>query len=194
MSRVDIVVVGASLGGLRAVGSILAGLPEGFPVPVVIVQHRQVESEERLTGLLQKHTGIRVREAEDKEVIAGGNVYLAPTDYHLLVEPGRFSLSTEAPVCCARPSIDVLFESAADSYKDRVLGVVLTGASADGARGAAKINQAGGLVVVQAPETAESRAMPEAALREVPGARVLRLDAVAAFIAELGVGVEEKGK
>jgi len=143
---------------------------------------------------LQQHTRLKVREAEDKEEIADGNVYLAPSDYHLLVEPGRFSLSTEAPVCCARPSIDVLFESAADCYKDRVLGVVLTGASVDGARGAASIHRAGGLVIVQAPETAESRTMPEAALREVPGARVLRLDAVAAFIAELGVGVEEKGK
>jgi len=194
VTRVEIIVVGASLGGLRAVGALLAGLPEAFRVPLVVVQHRQAESEERLVGLLQQHTGLGVREAEDKEQIAGGNVYLAPTDYHLLIEPGRFALSTEAPVLHARPSIDVLFESAADSYADRVLGVVLTGASADGARGAASINRAGGLVIVQAPETAQSRAMPEAALREVPGARVLRLDAIAAYIARLGARAEKGGQ
>jgi len=188
MIRVDIIVVGVSLGGLRAVGAILAELPEAFLVPIVIVQHRQAESEGRLVDLLQQHTTLRVREAEDKEDIAGGNVYLAPSDYHLLIEPGRFALSTEAPVCCARPSIDVLFESAADSYKDRVLGVILTGASADGAKGAACIDRAGGLVVVQAPETAESRIMPEAVIRSTPTARVLPPVEIVSFLGRLVVG------
>jgi len=186
MTGVDLVVVGVSQGGLKAIGALLEGLAEGFPVPLAIVQHRQPESEGRLVGLLQKHTGLRVREAEDKEEIARGNVYLAPTDYHLLVDRGHFALSTEAPVCRARPSVDVLFESAADSFHDRVLAVVLTGASEDGARGAACIRRAGGLVVVQAPETAEARAMPDAALRAVPDARIASLDAMPAVFAELG--------
>ena len=194
MTPVDLIVMGASFGGLRAVTAILAGISEGFSLPIVIVQHRLAEAEERLVGLLQKHTALKVREAEDKEDIACGNVYLAPTNYHLLIEPGCFALSTEAPVCHARPSIDMLFESAEYSYKDRVLGVVLTGASSDGAKGAASIRRSGGMVIVQAPETAESRVMPEAALHEVPDARVLRLDEIAAFIGTLGASKERKGE
>jgi two-component system, chemotaxis family, protein-glutamate methylesterase/glutaminase len=185
MTQVEIIVVGASLGGLKAMGALLADLPEGFSVPLGLVQHRQAESEGRLVGLLQRHTKLRVTEAEDKEAIVGGNVYLAPSDYHLLVESGHFALSTEAPVSYARPSIDVLFESAAESYGNRALGVVLTGANDDGARGVASIRRAGGLVIVQAPETAEARSMPEAALREVPDAHSLSVDAIAAFLAEL---------
>lgn len=193
MSRVEIIVGGASLGGLKAVGALLAGLPEKFPIPLVIVQHRQPESEGRLVHLLQQRTRLRVREVEDKDEIAPGTAYLAPSDYHLLVEHGRFALSTEAPVCHARPSIDVLFESTADSYRDKALGFVLTGASDDGARGASCIRRAGGQIVVQAPETAESRVMPDAALREVPDARVLSLDAIAAYFCELGAALGKVG-
>lgn len=181
----DIIVVGASLGGLKAVQAILAKIPPGFQVPVAIVQHRQADAQDLLVGLLQRHTSIMVREAEDKEEIRPGSIYLAPTDYHLLVEPGFFALSTESPVCHARPSIDVLFESAADSYRNNVLGVVLTGAGNDGARGAVRVRRAGGTVVVQQPDTAECRDMPAAALCEVPDACTCDVEQIAAFVADV---------
>ena len=163
-NRFEIVVIGTSLGGLEALRTLLAGLPSSFCVPVVIVQHRGKESEDTLTPLLQRRCPLVIEEAEDKQTIVPGYVYLAPRDYHLLVEPGRFALSSDAAVNQARPSIDVLFESAADAYGSAVIGVILTGANADGARGAARIKQRGGLVVVQDPATAEARAMPDAAL------------------------------
>ena len=162
--KADIIVVGASLGGLRAVETILAQIPQDFQVPIVIAQHRRVDADERLVGLLQKHTSLKIHEAEDKEEILPENVYLAPTDYHLLIEPGSFALSTEPPVCHARPSIDVLFESAADCYRNRALGVVLTGKGCDGAEGATRIRRAGGTIIVQCPESAESQDMPSGGL------------------------------
>ncbi len=112
----EIVVVGTSLGGLKALQALLAGLPKDFPLPVVIVQHRGKDSGDPLVALLQSATPLLVREAEDKQPMAPGVVYLAPADYHLLVEAGGFMLSTDAPVVFARPSVDVLFESAADAY------------------------------------------------------------------------------
>ena len=159
----EIVVVGTSLGGLKALQTLLAGLPKDFPLPVAIVQHRGKASGDGLAAFLQTASALQVREAEDKEPIVPGMVYLAPADYHLLVESGAFMLSTEAPVAFSRPSVDVLFESAADAYGAGVIGVVLTGANIDGARGAVAIKRRGGLVVVQDPATAEAVAMPEAA-------------------------------
>ncbi len=114
-----IVVIGASLGGLHAVETLLRSLPADFPRPVAIVQHREAGSDDRLGDLLQSHTALPVGEAEDKETIVPGRVYLAPADYHLLIENGDFALSTEPPVWCARPSIDVLFESAAEARARR---------------------------------------------------------------------------
>ena len=192
MRNVDIIVVGASLGGLKATETILAGLPADFETPVVIVQHRQADAEDRLAGLLQKHTALKLREAEDKEQIGRDTVYLAPTDYHLLIEPGCFALSTEAPVCYARPSVDVLFQSAAESYQNRVLAVVLTGKGCDGAVGAASIRRAGGKVIVQSPETAESPEMPAAAITQVSDARVLPIEQIASAIRELVPGPTRK--
>ena len=160
----EVVVIGTSLGGLRALEIVLSGLGKEFPLPVTVVQHREKDSSERLCELLQSHCALRVGQAEDKEEITPGRVYLAPPDYHLLVEEGRLALSTEAPVHYARPSVDVLFESAADAYGERVVGVILTGSGKDGAQGSARIRERGGFVVVQDPETAESRAMPEAAM------------------------------
>lgn len=161
----ELVVVGTSLGGLRALEVLLAGLPDNFPAAVAVVQHRHKDSENTLSFFLQQHSALPLKEPEDKEVIVPGHIYLAPADYHLLVEaPCYFALSTEAPVEYARPSIDVLFESAADAYAKKVIGVILTGSNQDGAQGLAKIKARGGLTVVQAPTTAESRPMPEAAL------------------------------
>jgi two-component system, chemotaxis family, protein-glutamate methylesterase/glutaminase len=161
----SLVVIGASLGGLRAIGNLLAGLPPNFGLPLVIAQHRHKDSDGALRDALQDQTALPVYEAEDKQPIQAGCVYLAPADYHLLVELGSLALSTEAPVHHARPSIDVLFESAADAYGAAAVGVILTGASADGAHGLAVIKQRGGFAIVQEPATAECRVMPDAALQ-----------------------------
>jgi two-component system chemotaxis response regulator CheB len=133
-----------------------------------------------------------VFEVEDKMPIEHGHIYVAPPDYHTLIEPGHFSLSTEAPVRFSRPSIDVTFSSAADSYGHRTVGIVLTGANADGAEGLRRISDRGGLAIVQDPDTAESRPMPMAARRAVPRARVMSLDAIAAFVASLPAGLPER--
>ena len=185
MTTFEIVVVGASLGGLHALQTLLAGLPAEFPVPLAVVQHRGSDPDGLLRTALQGHSALPVGEPEDKDAITPGRVYLAPVDYHLLVERGRFSLSTEGRVCHARPSIDVLFESAADAYGGRTVGVILTGSGRDGARGAARIKGAGGLVVVQEPATAESRYMPDAALTACAADHVLPLSEIAPFLTGL---------
>jgi two-component system chemotaxis response regulator CheB len=169
----QIIVIGTSLGGLHALQILLSGLPKSLQVPVVIAQHRHKNSDESLSLFLQRYCALPISEAEDKEAIAPGHVYLAPADYHLLIDADskterdricRFALSTEAPVCYARPSIDVLFESAADSCGKRVIGVILTGASHDGSQGLLSIKAHGGIAVVQEPTTAEAPLMPNAAI------------------------------
>jgi two-component system chemotaxis response regulator CheB len=162
----ELIAVGASLGGLNAVSMLLSTLPAVLPVPVVIVQHRTpAPSGNTLAELLQDTTGLAVVEAEDKMALEPGTVYLAPADYHLLVETrGFLALSTDAPVRSARPSIDVLFQTAADAYGGSLLAVLLTGASADGADGLAAVKARGGRAIVQDPATAECRTMPAAAL------------------------------
>lgn len=161
--RPELVVVGTSAGGLRALEQLLGGLPRGFAVPIIVVQHRSRESE-AFAGIIGSLVSLPVFEAEDKEPIRAPGVYLAPPDYHLLVEPGRLALSTDEPVSFSRPSIDVLFESAADAYGASVLGILLTGANQDGSRGLARIRQAGGASIVQDPGSAESPEMPRAAI------------------------------
>lgn len=185
VSPSGLVVVGTSLGGLAALEQLLAGLPSRFPWPVVIVQHRSRYSESTLADLLQRHTALRVREPVDKEELQPGHAYLAPADYHLLIDGRHLALSTEAPVLYARPSIDVLFESAAESFGAAVVGVALTSASADGARGAARIKARGGRLVVQAPETAECPVLPRAVLAATPVDHVLPLEAIAPFLVSL---------
>jgi len=202
----QIIVIGASQGGTRALQSLLADLPEDFPLPVVIVLHRGKGSDEMLISVMQKSTSLPVSEAEDKELIVPRRVYLAPPDYHLLIDVARiaspsksveamlagksdrqaglqasFALSTDAPVQKARPSIDVLFQSAAETYGRRVIGIILTGASRDGAEGLASIKTRGGLALVQDPTTAESALMPQAAVCHAD--QVLRLPEIAALIA-----------
>ena len=181
----ELVVVGTSLGGLRALEVLLAGLSKTIPVSMAVVQHRHKDSDGTLSRLLQQYSALPLKDAEDKEVIVPGRVYLAPADYHLLVEAGRFALSTEAPVSYARPSIDVLFESAADAYAEKVIGVILTGANHDGAQGIAKIKARGGLTVVQDPATAESPSMPEAAIAAVEIDWILPLLDIAPLLVSL---------
>lgn len=176
------VVIGASLGGTKAVSALLSALPGHFPLPLAIVLHRGVDSDATLRDLLQSHSTLPVLETEDKMQIAAGHVYLSPANYHLLVGKTGFSLSTEAPVAFARPSIDVLFESASVTYGSKTLGVLLTGASTDGALGAAEIRERGGFVVVQDPATAECPVMPQAAIAAAAASAILPLDAISGVL------------
>ncbi|MDA1052881.1 MAG: chemotaxis protein CheB [Planctomycetota bacterium] len=220
MTNFEIIVIGASKGGTRALQTLLGNLPDDFPLPVVIVLHRGKESDEMLVSMLQKSTSLPVSEAEDKEVIVPQHIYLAPPDYHLLIDVGRiaviddsrlsiedckepdacaipqivnasFALSTDAPVHLARPSIDVLFESAAETYGKGVIGIILTGASRDGSEGLAFIKTRGGLTLVQDPATADSAMMPKAAVEMSRVDRVLPLLEIASFLA-LTVGLNLK--
>jgi two-component system, chemotaxis family, protein-glutamate methylesterase/glutaminase len=160
----ELIVVGASLGGTHALSIVLRALPPGFPASLVIAQHRARDAPSTLDSFLQLYCALPVREVVDKAPIVPAQVYLAPADYHVLVEASSLALSTEAPVIHARPSIDVLFESAADAYAERTIGVVMTGASQDGAQGLARVKQRGGLAIVQSPETAQCPVMPQAAI------------------------------
>jgi two-component system chemotaxis response regulator CheB len=183
----EIAVIGTSWGGLAALHQILAALPKGFELPVVVVQHRHKDSGQFLSHVLQEDTRLCVCEVEDKAPIVGGNIYIAPANYHVLVERGHLALSTEEPVSFSRPSIDVTFISAADAYRGGAVGIVLTGANSDGARGLKRIADRGGVAIVQRPDTAESAVMPNAALSFVPTAHVLTLAGIASFLGSLTV-------
>lgn len=182
MSAISIVALGASLGGLDALQRILSALPAPLGAAIVIAQHRRRDPDSQLCGLLGRRCRLPVSEPEDKTPLEPNNVYLAPADYHLLVEPGWLALSVDAPVCYARPSIDVLFESVADAYGSAALGVMLTSSNHDGADGLAAIEKAGGSVLVQDPSTAESPVGPQAALAKLRGGAALSLDQIAAEI------------
>ncbi len=181
----ELIAIGTSLGGLSALKTLLNYIPEGFPAAMAIVQHRHRESDQELSSFLQKFTVLPVHEVEDKERIQPGHVYFAPADYHLLVESGYFSLSVDAPVSYARPSIDVLLESAADAYGDRAIGVLLTGANQDGVRGLSRLKAQGGIAIVQDPDTAESSVLPTAAIAAVSVDRVLPLAQIAPYLVHL---------
>jgi two-component system, chemotaxis family, protein-glutamate methylesterase/glutaminase len=177
-----LVVVGASWGGLHAVGAVLEQLGDADTAAIVVAQHRGIGSE-LLVPLLQRRSPLRVRDAEDKDRLRPGTVYIAPTNYHTLIEAGgTIALSTEGVVHNARPSIDVLFRSAAEAYRERCVGVVLTGANEDGADGLARIVELGGVAVVQEPQTAERHEMPTAALAATKADVVLPLGEIGSFL------------
>lgn len=178
-----LVVIGASRGGLAAVRTLLAGLPAGFAAAVLVVLHRAERGEDRLAALLDPVGPLPVREADDKAPWRAGEVLVAPAGYHALVEPEGVALSVEGPVRFSRPSIDLALETAADAFGERAVGVVLTGANADGAAGLAAVRRRGGIVVVQDPAGAESPAMPAAAAGAAH--RVVGLDAIAPLLAEI---------
>lgn len=189
---IELVAIGASWGGLQAVGSLLASLPAHFGAAVVVAQHRRPDTAENtLAQLLDRRSALIVSEAEDKVELQAGRVLVAPPDYHLLVEPGAVALSIDARVHFSRPSIDVLMATAADAYGPRVAGVVLTGANADGADGLARIAARGGRTLVQDPDEAERRTMPAAALAAVPGAELLALADIGPRLVELAGAREE---
>jgi two-component system chemotaxis response regulator CheB len=164
---------------------LLGGLPEEFPIPIVVVQHRSKDSDRLLVQLLQDATPLKVCEVEDKDGLSAGTVHVAPANYHILIESGYASLTTEEAVRFSRPSIDVMFSSAADTYRSETIGVVLTGANEDGASGLAHIVKRGGRALVQDPKTAEIPIMPDAAIRAVPTAEVIPLEGLAPRLIEL---------
>lgn len=163
---------------------ILPHLPEGYGIPLAVVQHRAKDSTPLLASILRRYTKINIVEPDDKSQIRAGTLYLAPANYHLQVEAaGVFSLSVDPPVRYSRPSVDVLFDTAAEAFGGDVIGLVLTGANDDGAEGVRAIKNSGGIVVVQDPATAESPEMPRAALAATDVDHILRLDQIGPFLA-----------
>jgi two-component system chemotaxis response regulator CheB len=179
----EAVVIGVSAGGIEALKILLPALPAAFPLPIAIVQHRSDRSNGFLASYLNQMSAIVVSEAEDKEPLCAGHAYLAPAGYHLLIESDcSFALSVDPRVNHSCPSIDVLFESAADVFAESLIGIVLTGANADGAQGLKTIKARGGLAVVQDPKTAEAMAMPRAALEATPVDHIVDLAQLAALL------------
>ena len=185
----ELIVIGSSWGGLAALEQVFNDLPRDFPTPIVVAQHRAVDSGSgALSAMLGHHSRRDVHEPGDKDPVEPGRVYIAPPDYHLLLEPEGFALSTDAAVQYSRPSIDVLFESAADSYADRLVAVILTGANEDGASGVKRVKRRGGLIVVQDPATAERAEMPEAAIATGAADHVLPLEEIGPLLARVTAG------
>jgi two-component system chemotaxis response regulator CheB len=178
--EVDAIVIGTSAGGIEALSVILPSLPAGLRAAVFIVLHLPRERPSLLVDIFAPRCALPVREAEDKEPVEPGTVYFAPPDYHLLLDEGpRMALSADEPVNYSRPSIDVLFESAADIYGDRLLGIILTGANQDGASGLEAVRRAGGMTIVQEPSTAQASLMAESALKRGPVDWILPLSQIA---------------
>ncbi|WP_027183566.1 chemotaxis protein CheB [Desulfovibrio inopinatus] len=185
------VVIGVSSGGLLALETILPQLPADYAAAVLVVQHLSPDADDFFVKHLNKKTHLVVKEAEDKEKALPGIVYMAPPNYHLMVEADRtLTLSADERVNFSRPSIDVLFETAAEAYQEKVIGVILTGANNDGAAGLKKIKELGGLTVVQSPDSAEADTMPKAALDAVDADFVVPLTRMGRFLATL-VGGDE---
>lgn len=183
---IEAIVVGASAGAVEALTKLLPSLGPSFTVPIIVVVHLPPDRRSAMADLFAAKCKLPVREAEDKEPITAGTIYFGPPDYHLLVEPDGFlSLSCDPPVMFSRPSIDVLFESAADAFGPRLIGIILTGANGDGARGLKAITSAGGQGIVQTPSSAFAPAMPEAALAASPSAITMTLEEIVAYLEEI---------
>jgi two-component system chemotaxis response regulator CheB len=171
---------------MEALSTIFPYLPYGFALPLIVVQHQHSTSDDFLARYLNERCNLEVKQANEKEDILPGAIYFAPPDYHLMIEEDKtFSLSMDTPVNFARPSIDVLFETAADVYGEKLVGVVLTGANTDGSQGLKKIKKLKGLAIVQDPETAEVDTMPKAAMAATEVDHMLSLDEIGPFITKL---------
>lgn len=165
LNRFEAIVIGTSAGGFTALSRLLENIPADYSIPILLVQHRSKDSQDLFEDVLQKRCRIRIKQADEKEKITAGMVYVAPPDYHLLVESDKsFSLSSEALVHFSRPSIDVLFESAATAFRDKLIGIILTGANNDGASGISTIRKVGGMTIAQDPREAQHSMMPQAAI------------------------------
>ena len=183
LKRYQAVAVGVSFGGLQSLQTILPHLPASLPVPIMVVQHHDPNGDNFLAHHLNSLCALQVKVAEEKEKATAGTVYLAPANYHLLVEDDHsFSLASDEKVNFCRPSIDVLFESCADVYADTLIGLILTGANSDGSSGIQAIKEAGGLTVVQDPQSAEAANMPESAIASAEIDHIIPLSEIAAFL------------
>lgn len=186
MARYEVIVMGGSAGSLTALAELLPVFPAGYPLPIVIVQHLHPLQDRYFIEHYAGMCALKVKEAEEKEPILPGVITFAPPNYHLLIEDDRtFSLSVDEKVNYSRPSIDVLFESAADAYGPRCIGVILTGANPDGALGLAKIRAKGGMAIVQDPETAESSYMPRAAIQATAVNAILPVREIGKLLCEI---------
>ena len=184
--KYEAIVIGVSAGGMSALSTILSCLPDDFALPIIVVQHMDPNSRDYLPDHLDRKCSMQVKEAEDKENIINGVAYIAPPNYHLLLEEDRtFSLSVDDAVNYSRPSIDVMFETAVDVYKEKLVGVILTGANADGSKGLTKIKAMGGLAVVQDPATAHVDYMPKAAIASTKVDHILPLEEISSLLMEL---------
>jgi len=184
--RYKAIVIGSSAGGLNALKTLIGGLKLPFKLPVIIVQHISPDAENYLIHILNDLKMLTVKEADEKEKPVKGMAYVAPPNYHLLVEADHtFTLTVDERVNYARPSIDVLFETAAEAFRDTLIGIILTGANNDGSKGLKKIRELGGLTIVEDPETAEVNSMPRAALLSTPVDHVLSLEEIAPFLNSL---------
>lgn len=182
----EVIVIGTSAGGLSALIKIVGSLPENFPLPLIIVQHRAQGSEDFLEILLQSKSNLPLRQAEEKEKIKRGQIYTAPSSYHLIIERDRtFSLSTGEDNKISRPSIDILFETASEAYKEGLIAIILTGASNDGTNGIISVAEHGGLCIAQEPATAEFSLMPASAIASGSVEKILNLDEIIEFLKSL---------
>lgn len=192
-SRFQSVVIGASSGGLDVIRPLLESLPIDFCLSVLVVLHIDPNSSLTLASLLDSRSAIAVKEADEKEVITSGQVYLSPANYHLLVEREKtLTLTVDERVNYARPAIDVLFETAADAFGDALIGIVLTGANSDGALGLRRIGELGGLKVVQDPDTAAAAAMPRAAIKVASPDFILAPNEIQRFLASVHANQTEE--
>ncbi len=187
LAGIDAVVIGASAGGVEALSALLPALRAESDITLFVVLHLPRDRPSLLPDIFARRCPLPVREAQDKEPVEAGTVYFAPNDYHLLLDPGpRLALSVDDLVHHSRPSIDVLFESAADVYRERLMGIILTGANEDGAEGLAAVHDSGGITVVQEPETARSPQMVMSAMKRRQPDYILDLEQIAAMLAKLG--------
>jgi len=186
INKYQLIVIGGSAGSLDVLLHVIPRLQIAFRIPIVLVLHRMNSHDSTLTELIAAKTTLKVKEVEDKEPIKAGNIYIAPADYHLLIEKdGMFSLDFSEKVNFSRPSIDITFASAADAFGEKAIGILLSGANADGVDGMQAIKNAGGLAVVQDPKTAEVSFMPAQAILNIAVDKILKIDEIAAFINSL---------
>ena len=182
----EAIVIGISSGGMNALKYLFSTLPADYRMPIVIVQHVSARSDNEWIKFLNQKNNFTVKEADEKEKIEPGRVYIAPANYHLLIEKDKtFSLTIDERVNFARPSIDVLFESAAEAYKDKLIGIVLTGSNNDGTNGIKRIKELGGLAIVQDPETAESSIMPASAIAAIQPDYILSLEKIVQLLIKI---------
>jgi two-component system chemotaxis response regulator CheB len=183
MEKKEIIVIGGSAGSFDVLMNIIPLLPEVFPLPIVIIVHRKTSEESILTALFQRQCKMKVTEADEKMKIEKGIIYIAPAGYHLLVEKDHtFSLDYSEKVNNSRPNIDVTIESIVDVYRDKVIGILLSGANNDGAKGMELLKDSGGFVVIQSPETALFPKMPKAAEKIMKPDTVLSPGEIASFL------------